>query len=278
MRTGRIGAIQIPYNPLQREVERSILPLAEELGLGVVVMRPFGEGVARPARAAADFDLDGLTWPQALLKWGLSDPRVTVAIPASSKAERVRANARPARAVARRRPARVHLRAGRETRVNTGIDEGGHRPRRAPETASRPGTTTCAACSAGPYSASGADGPLSSSPQAAPQSHRRRDRRSPASHHHDGIDRHGTPHAMRMTRRRAARDRALSRCRRELLALPGAAMLGAWPSRTCSHGYTGTIRRRTPGAHRDDRAACGLGAPREVGARSTQITGSWSTA
>lgn len=99
MKTGRIDTIQVPYNALDRAVEKEVLPLAEELNIGVIVMRPFGEGSLLrrmpPDEELKPFEYFGVnTWPQVLLKWILSDKRISVAIPATAHADRMLSNAR----------------------------------------------------------------------------------------------------------------------------------------------------------------------------------------
>jgi diketogulonate reductase-like aldo/keto reductase len=98
LRTRRFDAVQLPYNPAERSCERRLLPLAEELGVAVIVMRPLGVGELL-RRPPSDEELQPLvelgvqTWAQALLKWALSDERVDLVIPATSKPEHVVENA-----------------------------------------------------------------------------------------------------------------------------------------------------------------------------------------
>jgi aryl-alcohol dehydrogenase-like predicted oxidoreductase len=90
MRTMKIvDFIQIPYNVMNTEVEKEVLPLAESLGMGVIIMQPFGVGKLIKGSPTNDemqplreFGIN--TWPQALLKFILSDRRVTAVIPATS--------------------------------------------------------------------------------------------------------------------------------------------------------------------------------------------------
>jgi aryl-alcohol dehydrogenase-like predicted oxidoreductase len=98
MESGRVGMIQIPYNAADRLVEREVLPRAQALGLGVLIMQPLGTG-SLVRRAPPALDLERLTrygvttWAQALLKWVVSDRRVHCTIPATSDLAHVRENA-----------------------------------------------------------------------------------------------------------------------------------------------------------------------------------------
>ncbi len=96
METERIQLIQIPYNPADRLVEQEVLPLADEIGIGVLVMKPFDTGslVHRAQHGLHDFERFGVrTWAQVLLKWILSDPRVHSVLPATSSPDHAEENA-----------------------------------------------------------------------------------------------------------------------------------------------------------------------------------------
>lgn len=98
LRTGRFETVQIPLNPREREVERRLLPLAAELGIAKIVMRPLGGPRSLipppPDNALQPLRERGVeTWPQALLKWALSDERVDVVIPATRDPGHARENA-----------------------------------------------------------------------------------------------------------------------------------------------------------------------------------------
>lgn len=95
MRTGRLDMVQIPYNPLRREAENVLLPLAGELGLGVLVMSPLQDGILDRRPTAEQLrELGVETWPEAVLKWIASDPRVSTVLTATKTPGRPAANAR----------------------------------------------------------------------------------------------------------------------------------------------------------------------------------------
>lgn len=97
MRSRSLDFIQVTYNPVDREVEQRILPLARERGIAVIVNRPFRRGgltrrlerVPLPGWAS---ETGATSWAQAILKFILSAPAETLPIPATTRPEHAREN------------------------------------------------------------------------------------------------------------------------------------------------------------------------------------------
>jgi len=92
-----IDFVQVTYNVLDREVEARILPLARERRIAVIVNRPFREGhlirqlERRPLPSFA-VEAGAASWAQFILKFIVSHPDVTCAIPATTRVDHVREN------------------------------------------------------------------------------------------------------------------------------------------------------------------------------------------
>ena len=89
--------VQINYSIVDRGAAQRILPLAQELRMGVIINRPFGSGgviravLGKPLPAwAAEFDCH--SWAQFLLKWVVSHPAVTCVIPATNNPQHLEDN------------------------------------------------------------------------------------------------------------------------------------------------------------------------------------------
>jgi diketogulonate reductase-like aldo/keto reductase len=91
MRAWRPDFVQLNYSLGERDAEQELLPLAEKLGIGVLVNRPFMNGAlfravkdrALPAWAE---DFEASSWGQFFLKYIVSHPAVNCVIPATTKA------------------------------------------------------------------------------------------------------------------------------------------------------------------------------------------------
>lgn len=98
MKNHDLDFVQLTYNLGNRTVENELLPLAEEQDIAVIANRPYAGGrlVDRYQDRhelpgwASDYDI--ANWPQFLLKFIISHPAVTCAIPATTKVEHMREN------------------------------------------------------------------------------------------------------------------------------------------------------------------------------------------
>lgn len=97
MRAHRIDFIQLTYNLLDREAEQRLLPLARERGIAVLANRPFREGallrqLQRHPLPPWAREIGCASWAQIALKFIVSHPAITCAIPATSSVAHVLEN------------------------------------------------------------------------------------------------------------------------------------------------------------------------------------------
>jgi diketogulonate reductase-like aldo/keto reductase len=97
MATRPIDFVQVSYNILDREVEERILPLARDRGIAVIANRPFQQGallrsVERHPLPPWAGEIGATSWAQVVLKYIVSHPSVTCAIPATSSVAHVKEN------------------------------------------------------------------------------------------------------------------------------------------------------------------------------------------
>jgi diketogulonate reductase-like aldo/keto reductase len=97
MRSQPLDFVQCSYNLLDREAEQRLLPLAQERGIAVLVNRPFRQGdllrqLARHPLPGWAADIGCAHWAQVALKFVVSHPAVTCAIPATSRIDHLQQN------------------------------------------------------------------------------------------------------------------------------------------------------------------------------------------
>jgi diketogulonate reductase-like aldo/keto reductase len=92
-----IDFVQLTYNLIDREGEQRLLPLAKDRGIAVIVNRPFQQGalldrLARRPLPPWAAEIDCTSWAQFALKFVISHPAVTCAIPATTRVDHVLEN------------------------------------------------------------------------------------------------------------------------------------------------------------------------------------------
>jgi diketogulonate reductase-like aldo/keto reductase len=98
MRSETLDFVQLNYALDDRLAEKRILPLAADRGMAVLINRPFGGGgllrrLAGKPLPESVREIGCRTWSQVLLKFVLSHPATTCAIPGTSSPDHMRENA-----------------------------------------------------------------------------------------------------------------------------------------------------------------------------------------